>query len=181
MAALFVGLSDASGKAIRAGSPRARTHLRHGGRERGTRVRGRSKTRTARGAAPQKWGAAPFSCIPNLGEGAVGMCSGLLAVRPPARSEAGAGEVPTGCPTPGTARGGRGGQRERGREGGKEGGSSVAAAGATSEQPPRSSRERVALPSKEMRSLPCAAHLGLPRCYFYLTFQARFLFPAVLL
>lgn len=73
------------------------------------------------------------------------------------------------------------GKREGGREGGKEGGSSVAAAGATSEQPPRSSRERVALPSKEMRSLPCAAHLGLPRCYFYLTFQARFLFPAVLL
>lgn len=27
------------------------------------------------------------------------------------------------------------------------------------------------LPSKEMRSLPCAAHLSSPRCYFYLTFQ----------
>lgn len=52
----------------------------------------------------------------------------------------------------------------------------MAAAGATSEQPPRSSRERAVLPSKEMRSLPCAAHLGSPRCYFYLTFQGLFPF-----
>lgn len=58
-----------------------------------------------------------------------------------------------------------------------EGGATVAAAaGATSERPPRSSRERAVLPSKEMRSLPCAAHLGSPRCYFYLTFQGPFPF-----
>lgn len=55
-------------------------------------------------------------------------------------------------------------------------GGAVAAAGATSERPPWSSRERAVLPSKEMRSLPCAAHLDSPPCYFYLTFQGLFPF-----
>lgn len=59
---------------------------------------------------------------------------------------------------------------------GEGGATAAAAAGATSERPPRSSRERAVLPSKEMRSLPCAAHLGSPRCYFYLTFQGPFPF-----
>lgn len=84
--------------------------------------------------------------------------------------------MPTGCQAPGTARGPGGGQ------GGPQGGSGCWSHIRAAPPPdPPNSRQRVVLPSKEMRSLPCAAHLGSPRCYFYVTFQARFLFPAVLL
>lgn len=106
----------------------------------------------------------PQPCIPSA---LTPLCSLSTPLRPQCRGACTRG-------TPGEAGAGWGLSCCLAQHGGT--GGAMAAAGATSERPPRSSRERAVLPSKEMRSLPCAAHLGSPPCYFYLTFQGLFPF-----